>query len=105
MLWSCLLFLLGQGCRTVLESFLAGPLWGAKEVARSYSRLASESQRLWSQPELGFGFKAQLCHLLGVQPWNIYLSKLNLSFLICRMDVVIGSAGLLGGMSAIHVCI
>lgn len=50
------------------------------------------------------GFEAQLCHLLGVQPWTTYLSKLNLSFLICRMDVAIGSAELLGGVSAICIC-
>ena len=39
---SCSLW--GQGSRTILEIFLANPLWGAREVAKPYSKLAQESR-------------------------------------------------------------
>ena len=34
------------------------------------------------------GFVSQLCHLLAVRLWIGYMTSLSLSFLICKMEII-----------------
>lgn len=73
-----------QGNRTILEIFVAL----SKEPVHKATGKRAEALELTRS-----GFESQLCHLLAVQPRTIYITKLNLSFLICKIGVVITSSG------------
>ena len=67
-----------QGSRTVAGVFLAH----CREPGRLYIHTAHRQERAKALEPARAGCEAQLCHLLGVQPWTICLTKLSLSFLI-----------------------
>lgn len=81
----------GQGSRTITGIFLAQ----CREPGKLHVHTAGRQGRTKALEPARAAFEAHLCQLLGVQPRTICSTKLSLSFLICRMDVPIGSVGLL----------
>lgn len=82
----------GVGLSCPPASSVSGCLWDEAQMGESGCWNAIELvEKALDRQLKRLGFEFQLCYLLGVWSWTNYLVSVSLSFLICKMRVLIST--------------